>query len=74
MLFSGSLRTNLDPFGKLVFLMCLSMRRIFDLVFVLTCSYDDQQLWRALEVSHLKETVSKLEGQLDAKVSEGGWL
>ena len=50
MLFSGSIRTNLDPFGL----------------------YDDHKLWRALEVSHLKETVSKLEGKLEARVSEGG--
>ena len=49
-LFSGSVRTNLDPFGF----------------------YDDQKLWRALEVSHLKETVAKLEGKLDGRVSEGG--
>ena len=49
-LFSGSVRTNLDPFGF----------------------YDDQQLWRALEVSHLKETVTRLEGKLDGRVSEGG--
>ena len=49
-LFSGSVRTNLDPFGF----------------------YDDQKLWRALEVSHLKETVAKLDGKLDGRVSEGG--
>ena len=36
------------------------------------CRYDDQQLWRALEVSHLKDAVSKLDGKLEARVSEGG--
>ena len=51
MLFSGSIRTNLDPFGL----------------------FDEQKLWHALEVSHLKEGVLKLEGRLDARVSEGGW-
>jgi ABC-type multidrug transport system fused ATPase/permease subunit len=34
--------------------------------------YDDQKLWHALEVSHLKEGIMKLEGKLDARVSEGG--
>ena len=49
-LFSGSVRTNLDPFN----------------------SYSDSQLWRALEVSHLKTAVSKLSGGLDGIVTEGG--
>ena len=42
----------------------------------MTCfaRYDDQKLWRSLEVSHLKETVSKLDGKLDGRVSEGGVL
>ena len=39
---------------------------------ICVCSYDDQKLWRALEVSHLKETVSKLDGKLEGRVSEGG--
>ena len=34
--------------------------------------YDELQLWHALEVSHLKEAVSKLDNKLDATVSEGG--
>jgi ABC-type multidrug transport system fused ATPase/permease subunit len=41
-------------------------------VWVSGCRYDDQKLWRALEVSHLKEGIMKLEGKLDARVSEGG--
>lgn len=34
--------------------------------------YTDQKLWRALELSHLKEHVKSLEGQLEAELSEGG--
>ena len=49
-LFSGSVRTNLDPFN----------------------SYSDSQLWRALEVSHLKTAVGKLSGGLEGIVTEGG--
>ncbi len=49
-LFSGTIRTNLDPFQK--------------------CS--DDQLWTALEHSHLKSFVKSLEVGLEYKVSEGG--
>ncbi|XP_014278688.1 multidrug resistance-associated protein 1 [Halyomorpha halys] len=49
-LFSGSLRMNLDPFG----------------------SYDDEQVWRALELSHLKAFVTELPAGLQHEVSEGG--
>lgn len=33
---------------------------------------DDTELWGVLELSHLKEHVSKMEGKLDAKINEGG--
>ncbi|CAH1406918.1 unnamed protein product [Nezara viridula] len=49
-LFSGSLRMNLDPFG----------------------SYNDEQVWRALELSHLKAFVKELPAGLQHEVSEGG--
>lgn len=49
-LFSGSLRLNLDP---------------FDL-------HTDEELWKILEISHLKNFVSGLEQGLLHPVSEGG--
>ncbi|XP_066905603.1 multidrug resistance-associated protein 1 [Halyomorpha halys] len=49
-LFSGSLRMNLDPFE----------------------SYNDEQVWRALELSHLKAFVKDLPTGLQHEVSEGG--
>lgn len=49
-LFSGSLRMNLDPFDI----------------------YTDDEVWRALEFSHLKGFVSGLTGKLDYECSEGG--
>jgi ABC-type multidrug transport system fused ATPase/permease subunit len=48
--FTGTLRFNLDPFGQ----------------------YSDEQLWKALDVTHLKTYVSKLEDGLQHTVSEGG--
>ena len=50
MLFSGTLRVNLDPFE----------------------SYTDQEVWTALESSHLKTYVSSLAEQLNHPISEGG--
>ena len=50
MLFSGSLRFNLDPFDE----------------------HEDDAVWNALEISHLKEFVASLSGQLQENVSEGG--
>ena len=50
MLFSGSLRHNLDPFQD----------------------YSDEQLWRVLEVSHLKNFVSGLDQGLQHQITEGG--
>ena len=50
MLFSGTLRVNLDPFD----------------------SHTDEELWKALELSHLKNFVSGLEQGLVHPVSEGG--
>lgn len=50
MLFSGSLRINLDPFGH----------------------YTDDEIWKALELAHLKDFVSSLEDGLEYQVSEGG--
>ncbi|XP_049426792.1 multidrug resistance-associated protein 1 isoform X3 [Epinephelus fuscoguttatus] len=49
-LFSGSLRMNLDPFD----------------------SYSDEEVWRALEYSHLKSFVSSLPNKLSHECSEGG--
>lgn len=49
-LFSGSLRMNLDPFD----------------------SYSDEEIWRALEYSHLKSFVSGLPNKLSHECSEGG--
>ncbi|CAH1406919.1 unnamed protein product [Nezara viridula] len=49
-LFSGTLRMNLDPFGN----------------------YNDEQVWRALELSHLKAFVKELPAGLQHEVSEGG--
>ena len=50
MLFSGTLRINLDPFS----------------------AYSDDQVWRALELAHLKEFVDGLADGLEYVVAEGG--
>lgn len=50
MLFSGTIRLNLDPFDK----------------------HTDEELWKALEVSHLKSFVSETNDGLQHKVIEGG--
>lgn len=50
MLFSGTLRLNLDPFDR----------------------HTDEELWKALEVSHLKNFVSGLDDGLQHAVAEGG--
>ena len=49
-LFSGTLRINLDPFEV----------------------YNDDQVWKALEKSHLKEFVSGLAEGLEHPITEGG--
>ncbi|XP_014278687.1 multidrug resistance-associated protein 1 [Halyomorpha halys] len=49
-LFSGSLRINLDPFDN----------------------YSDDEVWRALELSHLKAFVTELPAGLQHEMSEGG--
>merc|ERR1712037_917909 len=49
-LFSGTLRINLDPFS----------------------AYSDDQVWRALELAHLKEFVAGLADGLEYIVAEGG--
>ncbi|XP_056144596.1 multidrug resistance-associated protein 1-like [Lampris incognitus] len=49
-LFSGSLRMNLDPFD----------------------SYSDEEVWKALELAHLKNFVSGLPDKLNHECSEGG--
>ena len=50
MLFSGTLRQNLDPFDQ----------------------YSDDQVWTALEHSHLKTFVKGLAAGLQHEISEGG--
>ncbi|XP_004685060.1 PREDICTED: canalicular multispecific organic anion transporter 2 [Condylura cristata] len=49
-LFSGTLRMNLDPFGK----------------------YSEEDIWQALELSHLRDFVSSQPAGLDFQCSEGG--
>uniref|UniRef100_A0A4W5R9F2 ABC-type glutathione-S-conjugate transporter n=1 Tax=Hucho hucho TaxID=62062 RepID=A0A4W5R9F2_9TELE len=49
-LFSGSLRMNLDPFDK----------------------YNDVEVWKALELSHLNKFVSNQPAKLELECSEGG--
>jgi len=34
--------------------------------------HDDVELWKALELAHLKDYVTSMEGQLSAKITEGG--
>lgn len=50
MLFSGSLRMNLDPFD----------------------TYTDEDVWRSLELAHLKTFVASLPDKLNHECSEGG--
>ena len=49
-LFTGTLRMNLDPFN----------------------THSDSEVWTSLELAHLKDFASGLEGGLEFKVSEGG--
>ncbi|NXT78795.1 MRP3 protein, partial [Zapornia atra] len=49
-LFSGTLRMNLDPLNK----------------------YSDEEVWKALELSHLKRFVSSQPSMLNYECSEGG--
>ncbi len=69
-LFCGSVRSILDPFN-----MCVLVQHPLNGCFVFTRAfyrrYSDQQIWRALEVSHLKDYIVKL-GGLEAIVNEGG--
>nr|XP_033816969.1 canalicular multispecific organic anion transporter 2 isoform X3 [Geotrypetes seraphini] len=49
-LFSGTLRMNLDPFDK----------------------YSDEEIWKALELAHLKKFVNNQPSKLNYECSEGG--
>lgn len=49
-LFSGSLRMNLDPFER----------------------HTDEQVWKALELAHLKDFAKGLNARLQYEVTEGG--
>uniref|UniRef100_A0A3B1IP99 Canalicular multispecific organic anion transporter 1-like n=1 Tax=Astyanax mexicanus TaxID=7994 RepID=A0A3B1IP99_ASTMX len=49
-LFSGSLRMNLDPFEK----------------------FSDEDIWKVLDLAHLKEYVNSLEAGLQHEIAEGG--
>ncbi|XP_059509838.1 ATP-binding cassette sub-family C member 3 [Stegostoma tigrinum] len=49
-LFSGSLRMNLDPFNQ----------------------YSEDEVWKVLELSHLKQFVNSLPAKLEHECSEGG--
>ncbi|RWS30840.1 multidrug resistance-associated protein 1-like protein [Leptotrombidium deliense] len=49
-LFTGTLRMNLDPFSK----------------------YSDEQVWKSLELAHLKSFVASLGAGLSYEISEGG--
>ena len=49
MLFTGTLRFNLDPVGQ----------------------HSDKELWKVLELSHLKHICKNLENGLENHVSEG---
>ncbi|XP_074531508.1 ATP-binding cassette sub-family C member 2 [Halichoeres trimaculatus] len=49
-LFSGTLRMNLDPFDR----------------------FSDEEIWRVLELSHLKDYVGGLQEGLQHEVAEGG--
>ncbi|GAB0095977.1 multidrug resistance-associated protein 1 [Sergentomyia squamirostris] len=49
-LFSGTLRMNIDPFN----------------------AYSDDEIWRVLELSHLKAFVKGLQAGLQHEISEGG--
>ena len=49
-IFSGTIRMNLDPFG----------------------TYSDSDLWKALELAHLKEFIKESDKQLEFECTEGG--
>ena len=50
MIFAGTVRFNVDPYGN----------------------YSDAEIWSALELVHLKERISLMDGGLSHVLTEGG--
>lgn len=63
-LFSGTLRMNLDPFDKFSKsnFICILMK----------CCVDDEDIWGALRNAHLDAFVGSLPERLAHKITEGG--
>lgn len=65
-IFSGSIRLNLDPFGKhsgMVILIITFSSHLFIIIV-------DGEIWQVLDKVHLKQHVLQLPGQLDFKFKD----